>query len=338
MRSSFLLLLLVALSFSCGAQRQPESAVSPAGSGGGRSSNGTYREEAASAVRASFGPEEYFLHPGDTLRLLFTVSPPSPAPGFVSSRPEFFEVNAEGEVNLSDAALTALRRGDFASGQQARISFAAFPLVQCTVILKKDPQRSADDQGRILAPGDYDALVNKERSLPAGYIPEDLVFVEVPTCLELPEVRQMRREASRALSELFAAASAAGFELTARSGYRAYATQAALYTNYVRNQGQEYADQYSARPGTSEHQTGLVMDITSPGMNFQLDESFGETPEGIWTAANAQRFGFIIRYPLGKEDITGYAYEPWHLRYVKPALAEELYRRGLTMEEFFNLP
>jgi D-alanyl-D-alanine carboxypeptidase len=100
--------------------------------------------------------------------------------------------------------------------------------------------------------------------------------------------------------------------------------------------GQEAADKFSAKPGQSEHQTGLAIDITCEAMNYQLDYSFGVTDEGAWVKENAHRFGFIIRYPEGKEDITGYMYEPWHLRYVGVDLAEEVYNSGLTLEEYFE--
>jgi D-alanyl-D-alanine carboxypeptidase len=295
----------------------------------------------------SFARQEFFLHPGDTISLIQTAGDsPVPPDGWdlVSSRPEWFQVNPQGEVRLTEAALEGIRSGTLVSGEAAEVRARMGGVLaegegeSCLVILRKDPRRTLDGEGRLRDPGDYDALVNKSRRLPSSYIPPDLVLVETPTCLEMEEVRKMRREASAALTELFRAAAGEGFTLVARSGYRAYRTQEALYNNYVFTQGQEYADRYSARPGTSEHQTGLVMDITSPEMNYQLEESFGETPAGMWVAANAHRFGFIIRYPRGKEGITGYAYEPWHLRYVKPALAGRLHSLGLTLEEFFNLP
>ena len=178
------------------------------------------------------------------------------------------------------------------------------------------------------------ALVNKQYSLDEGYEPEDLVTVEVPTVLENPEINQLREEASEALSEMFHAAEEEDIELHARSGYRSYQTQVELFESYVSNHGEEAANRYSARPGESEHQTGLAMDITSESVNFQLTEEFGETEEGIWTSENAHEFGFVIRYPEGKEEITGYQYEPWHLRYLGEELATEVFESGLTYEEF----
>jgi D-alanyl-D-alanine carboxypeptidase len=134
---------------------------------------------------------------------------------------------------------------------------------------------------------------------------------------------------------LFNAAREDDVMLVARSGYRSYATQTALYNSYVNSYGQEYADKYSARPGTSEHQTGLAMDITAESINFQLDDSFGKTKEGLWLADNAHRYGFVIRYPEGMEGITGYFYEPWHVRYLGVRLATNIYKSGLTLEEYY---
>ena len=177
---------------------------------------------------------------------------------------------------------------------------------------------SEDEMITIENPEAYDALVNRKRTLPKTYIPQDLVnLTEVPTVLPNPEVNQLREAAYNALIELFKAAKdEEGYILYARSGYRSYATQESLYNSYVNSRGKEAADTFSAKPGQSEHQTGLVMDITCEAMDFQLDDTFGETAEGKWVSENAHRFGFIIRYPKGKEDITGYMYEPWHIRYL----------------------
>ena len=186
-------------------------------------------------------------------------------------------------------------------------------------------------------PEKLDVMVNKTRNLPENYVPEDLVtLTDLSTVLSNPEVNQLRKAAYEALKELFNAAKEDGYELYARSGYRSYYTQASLYSSYVESYGKAAADKYSAKPGQSEHQTGLSMDITCEALNYTLDTSFGETEEGKWVAENAHRYGFIIRYPKGKEDITGYSYEPWHIRYVGIELAEKIYESGLTMEEYFQ--
>lgn len=180
------------------------------------------------------------------------------------------------------------------------------------------------------------ALVNKQYSLGEDYAPEDLVTVDVPTVLENPEVKQLRKVAAEALKEMFDEAMDSDISLHARSGYRSYQTQVQLFKNYAEAHGEDAANRYSAKPGQSEHQTGLVMDVTSESVNFQLEESFGETEEGKWLSEHAHEFGFIIRYPEGKEDVTGYIYEPWHIRYLGIDMATKVYESGLTYEEYLE--
>lgn len=180
------------------------------------------------------------------------------------------------------------------------------------------------------------ALVNKEYSLGEDYAPEDLVTVDVPTILENPEVNQLRKVAADALKEMFDEAEESGIYLYARSGYRSYQTQVQLFQGYADQHGEEAANRYSAKPGHSEHQTGLVMDVTSESVNYQLTESFGETEEGKWLKEHAHEFGFIIRYPEGAEGITGYIYEPWHIRYLGIDMATKVYESGVTYEEYLE--
>ena len=180
-------------------------------------------------------------------------------------------------------------------------------------------------------------VVNKLRPLnPADYAPGDLVDVPVP----FANPPQLRRETSDAVVAMFAAASAeAGLQMQSQSAYRSYPTQVTVYNRYVNERGQAGADLTSARPGHSEHQTGLSIDISSVPANCSLAACFGETPHGQWLAANAYRFGFILRYPADKTPVTGYEYEPWHFRYVGVPLATEMHTRGITtLEEFFGLP
>lgn len=136
-----------------------------------------------------------------------------------------------------------------------------------------------------------------------------------------------------AFDKMNADAKSLGLNLWIASGYRSYATQKRLYNNYVSSDGKEAADTYSARPGYSEHQTGLAFDLNS------VEESFANTDEGKWVKDNCYRYGLIIRYPKGKESITGYIYEPWHLRYVGVELATKLYNNGdwITLEEYFGV-
>ena len=135
-----------------------------------------------------------------------------------------------------------------------------------------------------------------------------------------------------------AAASADGVYLRMISGYRSYDTQVSVYGGFVANYGQAFADTTSARPGHSEHQTGLSVDFDGAD-GCILDTCFGETAAGLWLAEHAAEYGFTERYPAGLEHITGYMYEPWHYRYVGAELALELQAQGiLTLEEFFGLP
>lgn len=189
-------------------------------------------------------------------------------------------------------------------------------------------------QQAIFDPTSQAILVNKQYSLDEDHYPDDLVPVDVPVVYESAEANQMRQEAAEALNQMFQAAEDQGIILYARSGFRSYQTQVDLFNNYANNHGLEAASRFSARAGESEHQTGLAMDITSESVDFDLVEAFGETEEGQWARDYAHEFGFIIRYLEGKEDITGYQYEPWHLRYLGEELASEVYESGLTYEEF----
>ena len=143
----------------------------------------------------------------------------------------------------------------------------------------------------------------------------------------------LRKDAADALENMFEAAKKEGLELTAVSGYRSYKRQKSLHDTYVRRQGKAEADSVSAIPGTSEHQTGLAMDISSKSAKFQLEPIFGETNEGKWVAKHAHEFGFVIRYLEDKTETTEYSYEPWHLRYVGNPYATYIYKHHLTLEE-----
>lgn len=137
--------------------------------------------------------------------------------------------------------------------------------------------------------------------------------------------------ANAALQEMFAAAKAEGLNLFVKSGFRSYSTQKSLYNNYVKRDGAAAADRYSARPGHSEHQTGLAFDIN------KANSSFAGSPEANWLAQNCYKYGFIIRYPQGKESITGYIYEPWHVRYLGVETATAVYNSGLCLEEYLGI-
>ncbi|MFC5124573.1 D-alanyl-D-alanine carboxypeptidase family protein [Pseudoclavibacter helvolus] len=150
----------------------------------------------------------------------------------------------------------------------------------------------------------------------------------------------LRSEAATAVQTMFAAASAeAGLTLDMTSGYRDYGLQTELYNGYVADLGQEAADLTSARPGYSEHQTGLAADISSQGEGCVLEQCFSTTAGGQWLAANAHRFGFILRFPDGATATTGYEFEPWHYRYVGAETSAAMQAAGATTyEEFLGAP
>ena len=177
-------------------------------------------------------------------------------------------------------------------------------------------------------------LVNRDRPLPPGYAPADLVIPNVPLNPDTGAT-QLTAATAAAFEALVADALTAGFELQLNSGYRSLEQQQLLYDRFVEDFGQEVAAERVAVPGTSEHQTGLSVDVGLVGLPD--DEVFGDTEASRWVAGNAHRFGFILRYPPDKADITGYTNEPWHLRHVGVELATELHASGLTMEEHFGL-
>jgi D-alanyl-D-alanine carboxypeptidase len=169
-------------------------------------------------------------------------------------------------------------------------------------------------------------VVNKGRVLPSNYAPV------------LDANYGIRVDASSGLADLIAAAGQAGYSLRLYSGYRSYSNQVSTYNGYVKTDGVAKADTYSARPGHSEHQTGLAVDLSSSSGKCTLQICFGDLPEGQWLAANGYKFGFIVRYGKDQQDLTGYQYEPWHIRFVGKDLAAQIHQTGQTLEQFFGLP
>ena len=182
--------------------------------------------------------------------------------------------------------------------------------------------------------GDNLILVNKNNALPTGYIPSGLINPNVHS-LDKSNIK-MTPKAAKALEALFLKAKENNIQLTAISGYRSYAYQNEIFTDKIKKyQSVAVANQFSARPGQSEHQTGLAMDISSPSVNFKLTQSLAQTREGKWLKNNAPEFGFIVRYPKGKENITGYHFEPWHIRYIGEDASREISDANITLEEYF---
>ena len=185
-------------------------------------------------------------------------------------------------------------------------------------------------------PNTFTFLVNKEYVLPADYVPK-LVEPQVNHCQpEGSHKRYMRAEAASALEEMFAAAKKKGYDLFVKTAYRSYKNQYETYTWMLEFRGVQEAVYYHAVPGTSEHQTGLAVDIVCEASGYENDLSFEKTKEYKWLKENCHKYGFTLRYLKGMEHITGYNYEPWHYRYVGIELATYLMENNLTLEEYYG--
>ena len=178
------------------------------------------------------------------------------------------------------------------------------------------------------SPESLQCLVNKMRPFAQkDWAPSDLVDFEG---------QQLRAEAAQAARTMMDAAKAEGVTLTVSSAYRSYAVQQQTYQHWVSVNGQKVADQLSARPGYSEHQTGLAIDFSSPE-GCRLEECYEDTRAGRWLAKNAQNYGFILRFPKGQQAVTGYLFEPWHYRYLGKDLTARYVASGAnTLEEFLG--
>jgi D-alanyl-D-alanine carboxypeptidase len=181
-------------------------------------------------------------------------------------------------------------------------------------------------------------VVNKRRPLsPASYVPADLVQPNIRLAVS-GEAAQLNSTTAAAAEQLFAAAAGDGVVMTLASGYRSYDTQVSTYNSYVSSRGQAEADTASARPGFSEHQTGWAFDIGDGGGACAFQPCFADQPAAVWAKANAHRFGFVVRYPWMQQEITGYYYESWHLRYIGVEAAMDMSKRGIeTLEQYFGL-
>lgn len=172
-----------------------------------------------------------------------------------------------------------------------------------------------------------DMLINKYNKLPSNYKPAlvqiDSKFTTKPWQVTAITKTNFEKMANDALG--------VNLKILVSSAYRTYQQQLNLYNNYVKTSGQIAADNFSARPGHSEHETGLTIDVKNANIKYN---QFGTTPEFIWLKDNAHRYGFIIRYPEGKTNITGYEYEPWHIRYVGQQPAMIIYTKNITLEEY----
>ena len=179
-------------------------------------------------------------------------------------------------------------------------------------------------------PNDLLVLVNKNNQLQSNYIPSDLKSISLKFA---NADKYLKKEAQEQFEKLSYNASLLNYKIIAVSAYRDYSYQKQLFDYYTENKGLEYALDCSAKPGHSEHQTGLAVDVA--GSNNDYD-NFEKTKEFDWMKKNAYKYGFIMRYPKGKESITGFKYEPWHYRYVGESVAEYIYKNNLCFEEYIK--
>ena len=193
------------------------------------------------------------------------------------------------------------------------------------LILEKDFYNNINN---IYNPTTYDFLINKNNKLTKDYIPNDLELINIKySCID----KYLRKEAKINFEKLAKDAKKEGLNIIAVSAYRSYEYQEKLYNNYVNDKGFYYADMASARPGHSEHQTGLAIDVSDLSLDY---DNFEKTKEFNWIRNNAHKYGFVLRYPKANFHITGFKYEPWHYRYVGVNIATYIYRNNITLEEF----
>ena len=161
-------------------------------------------------------------------------------------------------------------------------------------------------------------------------------MVQLPAGMGTWDDLSLKKEAYDAYLEMYNDAKEKGFDLKVCSAFRSYDGQQQLFTNALNAYSEEYAHMYSAYPGRSEHHTGLAVDITSASMDWGLKQDFADYPDGQWLYEHCQDYGYILRYLKGKENITGYMYEPWHFRYVGKEAAKEIMEKGITLEEYLG--
>lgn len=178
-------------------------------------------------------------------------------------------------------------------------------------------------------PGSTNVLCNKYNAVPEDYTPEDLVTIPKKYHINDGKEYLIAKRLLEAYELMYQVAKDEGLDLKIASAYRSYNTQEYLYNKYSTRHGKEKADTFSARPGHSEHETGLAIDF-SP-----IRTSFEDTEEFNWLMNNAYQYGFLLRYPNDKENVTGYKYEPWHFRYVGKDIARIVYDEKITYDEYY---
>ena len=200
--------------------------------------------------------------------------------------------------------------------------------------VQPEPTMNPEDDAKFYNAESLLILANKKHKLPNQYEPADLTEPDVRIRLDGIRVREVM---VNDLTAMFDAAEEEEIYLVLGSGYRSDEEQQSIYDEYVERLGQENADQISSKAGYSEHQTGLAIDIYNDDPTYDLSDEFVNTDAGKWLAEHAHEYGFILRYPQGAEEITGFAYEPWHYRYVGKEEAEKIHASGKCFEEYYGL-
>ena len=227
------------------------------------------------------------------------------------------------------ASPAATGNGGHAPTPAATVQGTATP--EATAAATLGPATPGSDGTSVVACGDVLAPLDKQHRLEPDCVPAALEAL--PPALASGE-QFLVPGAAAALVEMFAAAAVEGHHLVVVSSFRSYETQQSTFQSHVEMFGLAHAERISARPGHSEHQLGATVDIASASVGFELLEAFGDTPEGQWLVDHGHEFGFVISYPAGLEAVTGYAYEPWHLRWVGRETAAAVRSSGLTLGEF----
>ncbi len=183
---------------------------------------------------------------------------------------------------------------------------------------------------------DFTMLVNKENLLGEDYEPEDMVEIYEPMGSKIDQtyINRLHKEAYIQFKKMQTDAKELGYEIFIDSSYRTYEYQKRVFSATAAEKGLDHALKFVAPPGGSEHQTGLAFDVIFRRNGEMIEEQLETDPEIKWMTENAYKYGFILRYPKGKEDITGFGFEPWHFRYVGLELAFEIHESGLTLEEY----
>lgn len=239
---------------------------------------------------------------------------------------ETIEVSLTGEYDIEKAGeYTLYYTASDSSGNETKESFKLIVKENKNVVVSKSSRGYTIKNAYGITYLDNNIIVNKTYGLPSNYVPSNLVTIN--------GYIRVVDYVKEAFNELKSDSASLGLNIYASSGYRSYGDQDYIYNNYVKMDGKERADTYSARAGYSEHQTGLAIDVNT------IDMTFDNTSESEWLKHHAYEYGFIIRYPKGKDNITGYMYEPWHIRYIGKDLAKVLYNNGdwITLEEYYGI-